>query len=441
MTEWRIHKGEQNMTLQDLFLEKFGIKPEVLEFCNKVEQEAQARFREVEEIGEFNQAKVLAACIKAGLSESHFAGTTGYGDGDIGRETIDAIYADAFGADYAMVRMQMISGTHALSTAFFGSLRHGDELIYATGQPYDTLHRVIGITPTQGSLIDHGVKYTQIALLPDGGVDYKKLADSITKQTKVVAIQRSKGYSFQTGFPVSEIKKMVECVRSVRKDVLIMVDNCYGEFVEKLEPTQVGVDAIVGSLIKNPGGGIANTGGYIVGGQTFVENAARKLFSPAMGLQLGATLGENKPMAMGFFLAPSMVAGSVKSAIFMDEVFSRLGFKTSPPASVTRTDTPQVIRLGSAERMTAFSRGIQKAAPVDSMYAPEAVYMPGYADPIISAAGSFIQGSTSELSCDGPIRPPYDLYVQGGLTWHHGKIGCIMALNEMYMDGLVEIPK
>jgi len=429
------------MTTQNILIEKFGIKPEVLEFCNEVEKLAEARFREVDDIAEYNQAKVLAACIKNQLSEAHFAGTTGYGFGDIGREALEAIYADTFNADVSMVRMQLISGTHALSTALFGNLRYGDELVYATGQPYDTLHRVIGITPTKGSLDEHGVTYKQIDLLEDGGVDYDALGKAITKKTKVVAIQRSKGYSFQTGFPVAEIKKMVDFVKNIRKDILIMVDNCYGEFVERIEPTDVGADAVVGSLIKNPGGGIAPTGGYIVGTETFVENSARCLFSPSMGLQMGATLGQNKPMLMGFFLAPAMVGASVKTAIYMDEVFTRVGFKTSPPASVTRTDTPQVIRLGSTERMVAFCKGIQKAAPVDSYFAPEPEHLPGYADPLISAAGAFTQGSTIELSADGPIRPPYDLYVQGGLTWYHGKIGAIMALNEMYIEELVKLPK
>ncbi|MCL2168807.1 MAG: methionine gamma-lyase family protein [Defluviitaleaceae bacterium] len=429
------------MTTQSILLEKFGIKPEVFEFCNEVEIQAEKRFREVDEIAEYNQAKVLAACVQNELNEAHFAGTTGYGFDDIGRETLEKIYADTFNADVSMVRMQIISGTHALSTAMFGNLRHGDELVYATGQPYDTLHRVIGITPTKGSLIEHGVEYNQIELLENGSVDYDTLGKAITKKTKVVAIQRSKGYSFQTGFPIEEIKKMVEFIKGIRKDVLIMVDNCYGEFVERLEPTDVGADAIVGSLIKNPGGGIAPTGGYIVGTETFVENSARCLFSPSMGLAQGATLGQNKPMLMGFFLAPAMVGASVKTAIFMDEVFTRLGFKTSPPASVTRTDTPQVIRLGSTEKMIAFCRGIQKISPVDSHFAPEPCHLPGYADPLISAAGAFTQGSTIELSADGPIRPPYDIYVQGGLTWYHGKIGAMAALNEMYLDGLVKLPK
>ncbi|MDR2167853.1 MAG: methionine gamma-lyase family protein, partial [Clostridiales bacterium] len=409
------------MTTHNILIEQFGIRQEVLDFCNGVEAQAAPRFREVEEIAEYNQAKVLAACIKNHLSDAHFAGTTGYGFDDIGRDTLERIYADTFNADMAMVRMQLISGTHALTKAFFGNLRYGDELIYATGQPYDTLHRVIGVTPTKGSLIEHGITYKQIDLLEDGGVDLKTLGESITSKTKVVAIQRSKGYSFATGFCVAEIKKMVDFIRSVRKDVMIMIDNCYGEFVEKLEPTDVGADAIVGSLIKNPGGGIATTGGYVVGTHTFVENSARGLFTPGMGLEMGATLGQNKPMLKGFFLAPSMVCASVKTAIFMDEIFTKLGFKTTPPAGVTRTDTPQLIRLGSAEKMTAFCRGIQKASPVDSFFAPEASHLPGYADPIISASGSFTQGSTIELSADGPIRPPYDIYVQGGLTWHHGR--------------------
>ena len=427
------------MKTHELLNEKFGIDKKVIDFCNKVEEEAFPRFKEVDEIGEFNQAKVLAACIKNQLAEAHFAGTTGYGFDDIGREILEKIYADTFGADMALVRMQLISGTHALSTAFFGNLRHGDQMIYATGQPYDTLHRVIGITPTKGSLAEHGIEYKQIDLLEDGGIDYNTLAESITSKTKLVAIQRSKGYSFQTGFPIAEIKKITDFVKSIRKDVLVMVDNCYGEFVERLEPTQVGADACVGSLIKNPGGGIAPTGGYIAGTETFVENTARCLFAPSIGREMGATLGYNKPMLMGFFMAPATVAASVKTAIFFDEVFTKLGFLTSPPKSVTRSDTPQAIRLGSTERMIAFCRGLQKAAPVDSFFTPEPCHLPGYADPIIAAAGSFTQGSTIELSADGPIRPPYEIFVQGGLTWHHGKIGVMMALNEMLVDGLVEI--
>ena len=430
------------MNFQKIMMDKFDIKPEVIEFCNEVEKIAQKRFPSVDEIAEYNQAKVLAAFVNANVSEAHFAGTTGYGFDDIGRDALERIYAESFGADVSMVRMQLISGTHALSTAFFANLRHGDEFVYATGQPYDTLHRVIGITPTKGSLAEHGVIYKQVDLLESGAIDYDALGEAITKKTKMVAIQRSKGYSFQTGFPVEEIRKIAKFVKGIRKDILVMVDNCYGEFVEKIEPTDVdGIDAIVGSLIKNPGGGIAPTGGYIAGTQTFVENSARCLFAPSTGLHQGATLGITKLMMQGFFLAPTTVGASVRTAIYMDEVFSRLGFKSSPPASAVRTDTPQVIRLGSTERMVAFCRGLQKAAPVDSFFTPEPCHLPGYADPLISAAGAFTQGSTIELSADGPVRPPYDMYVQGGMTWQHGKIGTIMALNEMYIENLVKLPK
>jgi len=427
------------MTTEKFISNHFGIEESVVQFCNEAETGLNEQFKTVEEIAEYNQAKVLWAMQKNGLSDVHFAGTTGYGFDDLGRDAMERIYADTFGADHAMVRIQMISGTHALKSALFGNLRHGDELIYATGSPYDTLHKVIGITPTRGSLIEHGVSYKQIDFLPDGSIDLQKLGKSITNKTKIVALQRSKGYSFIRGYTVSEIKEVVDFVKSIRRNIFVMVDNCYGEFVEKIEPTDVGADAIVGSLIKNPGGGIAPSGGYIVGCEEFVENAASALFAPGLGLELGATFGMNTPMLKGFFFAPTVVAGSVKSAILFAEVFDRLGYETAPKPKDPRTDIAQAIRLDSSEKVVAFCRGIQKAAPVDSIYMPEAEHMPGYVDQVVMAAGAFTQGSTIELSADAPIRPPYNVYVQGGLTWYHGKIGVMMALNEMVTSGLIKL--
>ena len=427
------------MDTKEFLKEKFGILPEVIDFCKAAEAAIMPQFAAIEDVAEHNQAKVLAAMQKARLSEAHFHGTTGYGFDDIGRDAMEAIYADAFGADIAMVRMQITSGTHALTCALFGNLRHGDELIYATGQPYDSLHRVIGITPTKGSLIEHGVTYKQIELTEGGGIDYKALGEAIGPKTKIVAAQRSRGYAFHRSYNVAEIKKLTEFVRSIRKDIFIMVDNCYGEFVERIEPTSVGVDAIVGSLIKNPGGGIAPTGGYVAGTEEFVVNAANRLFSPSLTLEAGSTLGTTAPMLKGFFMAPAVVASALKTAIFMAEVFGRLGLEASPTATEHRTDIPQAIRLGSTEKMLAFCRGIQKAAPVDSFFMPEPDHMPGYADQVVFASGSFTQGSTIELSADGPIRPPYDIYVQGGLTWYHGKLGTLAALNEMVAAGLVSL--
>ena len=427
------------MTTKEFFKEKFGILPEVMDFCNEAEKAVVPQFARVDDVADHNTAKVLAAMQKAKLSDAHFHGTTGYGFDDIGRDAMEEIYATAFGADVAMVRMQMTSGTHALTCALFGNLRYGDELVYATGQPYDSLHRVIGISPTKGSLIEHGITYKQVDLLPGGAIDYKKLGETIGPKTKIVAAQRSRGYAFHSSYNVAEIKKLVEFVKSIRKDILVMIDNCYGEFVEKIEPTSVGVDAIVGSLIKNPGGGIAPTGGYVAGTEEFVVNAANRLFSPSLTLEAGSTLGTTLPILKGFFLAPVTVAGALKTSIFLSEVFSRLGFETSPSPTEPRTDTPQAIRLGSTEKMLAFCRGIQKAAPVDSFFMPEPDHIPGYIDQVVFAAGSFTQGATSELSADGPIRPPYDVYVQGGLTWSHGKIGTIAALNELVIEGLVKL--
>ena len=427
------------MNTKEFFKEKFGIAEAVLDFCSEAEAAIRPQFADVEEVADHNQAKVLAAMQKNHLAEAHFHGTTGYGFNDLGRDAMEAIYAEAFGADVAMVRMQITSGTHALACALFGNLRHGDQLIYATGRPYDSLHRVIGISPTKGSLAEHGVDYKQIDLLDDGSIDFKGLEQAINPKTKVVGVQRSRGYAFHHSFNVAKIKEIVDFVKSMRKDIFVMVDNCYGEFVEKIEPTDVGADAVVGSLIKNPGGGIAPTGGYVAGCEEFVVNAANRLFAPSLSLEAGSTLGTTAAILKGFFLAPAVVAASLKSAIFMAEVFGRLGFKVAPTSAEKRTDIPQAIRLGSTEKIVAFCKGIQKAAPVDSFYAPEPDHFPGYTDQIVSAAGSFIQGSTIELSADGPIRPPYDMYVQGSLTWHHGKIGVLMAINELAAAGLIKL--
>jgi len=427
------------MNTKDFLKEKFGISEQVFDFCNEAEAAISHQFAAVDDVADHNQAKVLWAMQKSGLTDAHFHGTTGYGFNDIGRDAMEQIYADAFGADVAMVRMQITSGTHALSCALFGNLRHGDKLIYATGQPYDSLHRVIGITPTKGSLAEHGVEYQQIDQLPDGRIDFKALETAICSKTKIVALQRSRGYAFHRSYDVAEIKEAIDFIKSIRKDVFVMIDNCYGEFVERIEPTDVGADAIVGSLIKNPGGGIAPTGGYVAGCEEFVVNSANRLFAPSLTLEAGSTLGTTPSILKGFFLAPSVVASSLKTAIFMAEVFGRLGFKTSPGSTEKRTDIPQAIRLGSTEKMLAFCKGIQKAAPVDSYFQPEPDHMPGYSDQVVFASGSFTQGSTIELSADGPIRPPYDVYAQGGLTWHHGKIGVMVALNEMVVDGLVKL--
>lgn len=420
----------------------YGVEKKLLDFCSKSLGELREKFQAIDDISELNQLKVLHAMQRNKLSDVHFAATTGYGYNDLGRDTLEAIYADVFGCESALVRPQLISGTHALTVALFGNLRAGDELLSPAGAPYDTLHGVIGIRKTKNSLKDHGIVYKQVELMQNGSeselFDYEAIRSSITDKTKMVMIQRSKGYAWRHSFSVKEIGELIAFVKDVKSDVICMVDNCYGEFVESLEPTQCGADLVVGSLIKNPGGGLAPVGGYIVGKEEFVENAADRLTAPGLGKEVGPTLGVTSSLIQGLFLSPNVVASSVKGAVFASHLFERLGFETLPKSSEHRSDIVQAVQMQTAENVIEFCRGIQKAAPVDSFVAPEPWDMPGYDSQVIMAAGAFVQGSSIELSADAPIKPPYTVFLQGGLTWQHAKYGIVIALDHMGKQGLIK---
>ena len=400
---------------------------------NQIESEMSPFLEKADEIAEFNQMKILRAMQENRLSEAHFAPSTGYGYNDLGREALENIYASVFKAEAAMVRPQMVSGTHALTCALFGNLRPGDTLLYVTGAPYDTLHGVIGLRPASGSLAEYGVNYKQIDLTPEGGPDYDEIARALSKpgSAKIAAIQRSKGYAWRHSFTVSEIGQIIKFIKNISPDTICMVDNCYGEFVEYSEPTEVGADMAVGSLIKNPGGGLAPAGGYVVGAAEYVEAAAVRLTAPGLGREVGPTLGITSAFLMGLFLAPQVVAGSVRGAALAAAVFDKLGYPVLPGPKEPRADIVQAIKLGSAEKVLAFCRGIQRAAPVDSFVTPEGAPMPGYGHDVVMAAGAFIQGSSIELSADAPLKEPFIVYMQGGLTRYHAKIGVLYALEEV----------
>ncbi len=420
--------------------EAIGISRPVLDFGTAVLEDLADRFREIDETAEYNQLKVLQAMRKHRVSDIHFAATTGYGYNDLGRETLEKVYAEVFGAEAALVRPQITCGTHALSVALSGNLRPGDELLSPVGKPYDTLEEVIGIRPSQGSLAEYGVTYRQVDLLPDGGFDFAGIRAAICDRTRLVTIQRSKGYDTRPTLSVERIKELIAFIRSVKPDVICMVDNCYGEFVEKLEPTQVGADMCVGSLIKNPGGGLCPVGGYIAGTEACIGQAARRLTSPGLGKEVGPTLGLLGSFYQGLFLAPTVTAGALKSAIFAANIYERLGFPVIPNGTEPRYDIIQAVTLGTPERLIAFCKGIQAAAPVDSFVVPEPWDMPGYDAEVIMAAGAFVQGSSIELSADGPLKEPYAVYFQGGLTWYHGKTGILMSLEQLCREGLVQLP-
>ena len=405
-------------------------------FVNQQEKELAGYFTKAEEIAEFNQLKVLNAMQNNQLSEHHFAGTTGYGYDDLGREALEGIYAKVFKAESALVRPQMVSGTHALACALFGNLLPGDTLLSVTGPPYDTLHGVIGIRPQPGSLAEYGINYIQVDLTPEGKFDYDKIAEAIEKHKpiKMAAIQRSKGYAWRPSFTVSEIGELINFIKNIDESIICMVDNCYGEFVERTEPVEVKADMAVGSLIKNPGGGLAPCGGYIVGKESYVKNSANRLTAPGLGKKVGPTLGLTAALLQGLFLAPQVVEGSVRGAILAAAVFDKLGFEVLPGPKDPRADIVQAIKLKSEEKVLAFCRGIQKAAPVDSFVTPEGAPMPGYERKVVMAAGAFIQGSSIELSADAPLVPPYIVFMQGALTRYHAKIGIVSALKEL-MEG------
>ena len=425
--------------LENFILENFKIDKNVLDYALKCEKEIENKFDEIDRITEYNQLKVLKAMQKNKLSDAHFASTTGYGYNDLGRDTLEQIYADIFHAESALVRPQIISGTHALTVALAGNLRPGDEILSPVGIPYDTLQGVIGIREEKGSLKEYGITYRQVDLLPDGSFDYEGIKKAINEKTKLVTIQRSKGYEWRESLPIEKTAELIKFVKSIKPEVICMVDNCYCEFVDYIEPTDVGADLAVGSLIKNPGGGLAPIGGYIVGKDEYVENAAVRLTSPGLGKEVGATLGINSLLIQGLFNAPQVVNGSLKGAVFLSKLFEGLGFDTIPTSDEKRADIVQAIQLKSAENVIAFCQGIQKGAPVDSYVTPEPWGMPGYDCPVIMAAGAFVQGSSIELSADAPIKPPYNVYMQGGLSWHHAKIGIIIGLQTMVDKGLVKL--
>ena len=411
--------------------EQFGISRNVLDFGREIEEQLQSRFQEIDRTAEYNQMKVLKAMQDNRVSDVHFAATTGYGYNDLGRDTLEGVYASAFHGESALVRPQLISGTHALHVALSGNLRPGDELLSPAGKPYDTLEEVIGIRDSVGSLKEYGVVYRQVDLLPDGTFDYDNIAKAINEKTKLVTIQRSKGYDTRPTFSVTQIGELIAFVKKIKPEVICMVDNCYGEFVETIEPTDVGADMIVGSLIKNPGGGLAPNGGYIVGRKDCVDRASYRLSAPGLGKEVGASLGLNQSFFQGLFLSPTVVAGALKGAIFAANVYEKLGFAVVPDSTESRHDIIQAVTFGTPEGVIAFCQGIQAAAPVDSYVSPEPWDMPGYDAPVIMAAGAFVQGSSIELSADGPIKPPYAVYFQGGLTWYHAKLGILMSLQKL----------
>ncbi len=416
---------------------EMGISSEVYAYGKHMEDALQERFQAIDRTVEFNQMKVIGAMQKCRVSAECFQSTSGYGYNDFGRDTLEEVYAECFHGEAALVRPQITCGTHALALALMSNLRPGDELLSPVGKPYDTLEEVIGIRPSVGSLAEYGITYRQVDLLNDRDFDYEGIRNAISEKTKLVTIQRSKGYQTRPSFSVGQIGELIAFIKSVKPDVICMVDNCYGEFVEEKEPLEVGADMIVGSLIKNPGGGLAPIGGYIVGKKECVDNAAYRLTSPGLGKEVGASLGVIQSFYQGLFSAPTVVGGALKGAIFAANIYEKLGFPVIPNGTESRHDIIQAVTLGSPEGVVAFCQGIQAAAPVDSYVMPEPWDMPGYDSQVIMAAGAFVQGSSIELSADGPIKPPYAVYFQGGLTWYHAKLGILMSLQKLMDQGLV----
>ena len=418
---------------------QMGISPAVYAYGEKTLDHIKDRFAAIDKIAEYNQAKVLAAMQKNRISATCFAASTGYGYNDEGRDKLEQVYADTFHTEAALVRPHITCGTHALTVALSANLLPGDELLSPVGLPYDTLQEVIGIRPSPCSLAEYGVTYNQVDLLPDGTFDYDGIRAAINEKTKLITIQRSKGYATRPTFSVTQIGELIAFCKSIKPDVLVMVDNCYGEFVETIEPSDVGADMIVGSLIKNPGGGLASSGGYIAGTKVCVDRCAYRLSAPGLGQEVGANFGLMTQLYQGFFLSPTVVASAEKGAIFAANLYESLGFKCVPNATESRHDIIQAVELGSEKAMVAFCKGIQAAAPVDSYADPIPGDMPGYDSQVIMAAGAFVQGSTMELSADGPIREPYAVYFQGGLTWAHAKLGILMSLQKMVDASLVTL--
>lgn len=422
--------------LFDLYKE-MGIRPEVWEYGASVEAELKERFGAIDRTAEYNQLKVIGAMQKNQVQEGCFHYASGYGYNDWGRDTLEDVYASVFHTESALVRPQITCGTHALALALGANLRPGDEILSAAGKPYDTLEEVIGIRPSPGSLAEYGISYSQADLLEDGSFDYEGIEKALTDKTRLVTIQRSKGYQTRPSFSVEQIGQAIAFVKERKPDVICMVDNCYGEFVETTEPSDVGADLVVGSLIKNPGGGLAPIGGYIAGKKALIDACGYRLTSPGLGKEVGASLGTKQSFYQGLFLAPTVVAGALKGAVFAANIYERLQFPVVPDGTESRHDIIQAVELGSPEGVIAFCRGIQAAAPVDSFVTPEPWAMPGYDSSVIMAAGAFVQGSSIELSADAPIRPPYAVYFQGGLTWQHAKFGILMSLEYLMREGLI----
>lgn len=427
-----------NTETENIYKE-LGISDKVYRFCMEILDSLSLRFAEIDKNAEYNQLKVIKAMQDNKVSEACLLGTTGYGYNDLGRDTLEAVYASVFHAEDALVRPQITCGTHALALALMSNLRPGDELLSPVGKPYDTLHEVIGIRPSRGSLAEYGITYSQVDLLEDGSFDYENIKRAVNERTRLVTIQRSKGYQTRPTLSVQRIGELISFIKKIKPDVICMVDNCYGEFVERIEPTDVGADMVVGSLIKNPGGGLAPIGGYIAGKKECVENAAYRLTSPGLGKEVGASLGILKDLYQGIFLAPTVTAGALKGAIFAANVYEKLGFKVVPDSAESRHDIIQAVEFGTAEGVIAFCKGIQAAAPVDSFVTPEPWDMPGYDSKVIMAAGAFVSGSSIELSADGPIKPPYAVYFQGGLTYEHARFGIMKTLQSVVDAGLVQL--
>ena len=416
-----------------------GIDDKVYKLSESILEGLSERFNEIDRVAEINQLKVVKAMQESKVSEACLLGTTGYGYNDIGRDTLEDVYSRIFHTEAALVRPQITCGTHALALALMSNLRPGDELLSPVGKPYDTLEEVIGIRPSMGSLAEYGITYSQVDLLSNGDYDYEGIRNAINDKTKLVTIQRSKGYQTRRSLSVESIGELISFIKSIRSDIICMVDNCYGEFVEEIEPTDVGADMVVGSLIKNPGGGLAPIGGYIAGKTACIENAARRLTSPGLGKEVGASLGILKDFYQGLFLAPTVTASALKGAIFASAMFEKAGFPVLPDSVEERVDIIQAVTFGNPEGVIAFCKGIQAAAPIDSFVSPEPWDMPGYDAPVIMAAGAFVSGSSIELSADGPIKPPYAVYFQGGLTWPHAKFGILKAFQSVYDAGLINL--
>lgn len=426
--------------LKEHVAKEFGISNEIIGIVDSAEQEIENVIRGINSIREYNQYKVIKAMQDCNLSDTHFSGTTGYGYDDRGREVLDLIYAKVFKAEDALVRHQIVAGTQAIALCMYGNLRPGDELLSVTGKPYDTLEEVIGIRGGgTGSLREFGITYRQLELLEDGSIDVDRLREVITPKTRMALLQRSRGYSWRPSIKIGEIKRTINKIKEIKKDIIVLVDNCYGEFVEEQEPVEVGADLAAGSLIKNPGGGLALTGGYIAGKKAYVDNAAYRLTTPGLGKKVGASLGNSRLMMQGLFLAPHIVAESLKGAIFCASLMQKLGFETSPLPEEKRSDIIQAVKFGNPDSMIAFCQGIQKGSPVDAYVTPEPWDMPGYDCPVIMAAGAFVQGSSIELSADAPLKPPFTAYMQGGLVYEHVKLGVMISIKTMVERRLIKL--